>query len=262
MVEAPVREDPVLYEKRGKIALITLNRPERMNAVTQSLWDALDAALERYQRDDDAWAAVITGAGRSFCAGADLAEVDRTGLGDEVMEAPSRMYQLALGGIWKPVVAAINGYALAAGWWIAQACDVRIAAESAEFGIPEARWNLRADFVSDLTRLVGMGHALEIALWADRRLSAQRAYEIGFVNKVVPDAQLLDEALEWAQRATRLGPRSVSLIKQALYTQWGTPTDIGATAVRAAGAVLEGMEDTDEGPRAFLERREPRFKNR
>ena len=253
---------PVLVEKRGRVTVITLNRPDRMNAVNQPLWDAFDAALGAYARDEDSWAAVITGAGRAFCAGADLGDINRTGLGDELMEAPRRMYQLALGGIWKPVIAAINGYALAAGWWIAQACDVRIAAESAQLGIPETRWNLRSDFVTDLTRIVGLGHALEIGMWGDRRLTAQRAYEIGFVNKVVPDAQLLPEALDWAERVSRLGPRSVSIIKQALYTQWGTPIEVGSAFAISAGEALAGMEDTIEGPRAFLERRPPEFKNR
>jgi enoyl-CoA hydratase/carnithine racemase len=257
-----MNDEPVLYEERGRVALITLNRPERMNAVNQSLWNAFDAALTRYQEDQEAWAAVITGAGRSFCAGADLADIDRTGLGDEVMEPPARMYTLALGGIWKPVIAAVNGYALAAGWWIAQACDVRIAAESAQLGIPETRWNLRSDFVTDLTRIVGLGHALEIGLWGDRRITAQRAYEMGFVNKVVPDTELLGEALDWAERATRLGPRSVSIIKRALYTQWGTSTEVGSAYAREAGRVLTAMEDTAEGPRAFLEHRKPQFKNR
>jgi enoyl-CoA hydratase/carnithine racemase len=205
---------------------------------------------------------VTTGPGRAFCAGADLDEIDRTGLGDEAMEAPARMYKLALGGIWKPVIAAINGYALAAGWWIAQACDVRIAAESAQLGIPETRWNLRCDFVTDLTRIVGLGHALEIAIWGDRRLTAQHAYEMGFINKVVPDADLVTEALDWAERATQLGPRSVSIMKKALYTQWGSSTEVGSAFARETGQVLAEMDDTAEGPRAFLERRKPQFKNR
>lgn len=252
----------VLFETRGRVALITLNRPERMNAVTQQLWDELDAALGRYQDSAELWAAVITGAGRAFCAGADLGDIDRTGLGDEVMQAPARMYQPALGQIWKPVIGAINGYALAAGWWIAQACDVRIAAESAQMGIPETRWNLRADFVSDLARIVGLGHALEVAMWGDRRLTAQRAYEIGFVNQVVPDDRLLPTALEWAERVARLGPRSVSNIKRTIYEHWSSPTPAGFGFAREIGQSLAGMDDTAEGPRAFLERRQPEFTNR
>jgi enoyl-CoA hydratase/carnithine racemase len=253
---------PVLFETRGRVALITLNRPERLNAVTPELWGELDAALTRYQRDDELWAAVVTGAGRAFCAGADLGDIDRTGLGEGVLEAPDRLYQPALGRIWKPVIAAINGFALAAGWWIAQQCDVRIAAESAQFGIPETRWNLRADFVSDMARIVGLGHALEIAMWGDRRLTAQRAYEIGFVNRVVPDDLLMDEALQWAERATRLGPRSIANIKRSIYEHWASPTPVGLWFARELGANLAGMDDTAEGPRAFLERRQPEFKNR
>jgi enoyl-CoA hydratase/carnithine racemase len=257
-----VSEPTVLFETRGRVALITLNRPERMNAVTQRLWDELDGALARYQHDPQLWAAVLTGAGRAFCAGADLEDIERTGLGDEVMEAPERMYQPALGGIWKPVIAAINGYALAAGWWIAQQCDVRIAAESAQMGIPETRWNLRADFVSDLARIVGLGNALEVAIWGDRRLTARRAHEIGFVNAVVPDDRVLPEALEWAERATRLGPRSISNIKRTIYEHWASPTPVGFGFARELGSNLADMEDTLEGPRAFLEKRQPEYRNR
>jgi enoyl-CoA hydratase/carnithine racemase len=251
----------VLFETHGRVALITLNRPERLNAVDQRLWDQLDEALSRFELDDSLWAAVITGAGRAFCAGADLGDIDRTGLGEGVLRPPERLYQLALGGIWKPVIAAINGYALAAGWWIAQSCDVRIAGASAQLGIPETRWNLRADFVSDLTRVVGLGHALEIAMWGDRRMTARRAFEVGFVNLVVADDQVLDEALDWAERVCRLGPRSVAHMKETIYRAWGTPIDVGSALHIELTADLESMDDTREGPAAFLEHRSPQFRN-
>jgi enoyl-CoA hydratase/carnithine racemase len=254
--------DTVHLERAGRVALITLNRPERLNAVNQELWDDLGAALDTIHHDDGIWAAVVTGSGRAFCAGADLGDVSRTGVGEQAMEPPARMYQLGLGLLWKPVIAAVNGYALAAGWWIAQACDVRIAGASAQFGIPEARWNLRADFVTDLTRIVGLGHALEIAIWGDQRISAERAYQLGFVNKVVPDAEVVTEAMDWAQRACSLGPRSVAVIKESLYRGWGTPTETGSGLARSLGLSLAGMTDTEEGPRAFLEGRAPRYQNR
>jgi 3-hydroxypropionyl-coenzyme A dehydratase len=252
----------VLLELHERIALITLNRPERLNAVNQQLWDEFGAALDTVHQNPDVWAVVVTGRGRAFCAGADLGDVDRTGIGEEALQAPARMYQLGLGLLWKPVIAAVNGYALAAGWWIAQACDVRIAAQSAQFGIPETRWNLRADFVTDLTRIVGLGHALEIAMWGDRRISAERAYQMGFVNQVVPDAEVVNEAMDWARRACRLGPRSVAVIKESLYRGWGAPTEAGSDLARSLGLSLAGMSDTQEGPRAFLERRAPRYQNR
>jgi enoyl-CoA hydratase/carnithine racemase len=252
----------VLLERDERIALITLNRPERLNAVNQQLWDEFGAALDTAHHDPDVWAVVVTGRGRAFCAGADLGDVDRTGVGEEALQAPDRMYQLGLGLLWKPVIAAVNGYALAAGWWIAQACDVRIAAQSAQFGIPETRWNLRADFVTDLTRIVGLGHALEIAMWGDRRISAERAYQMGFVNQVVPDTEVVNEAMDWARRVCRLGPRSVAVIKESLYRGWGAPTEAGSDLARSLGLSLAGMSDTKEGPRAFLERRAPRYQNR
>jgi enoyl-CoA hydratase/carnithine racemase len=165
-------------------------------------------------------------------------------------------------GLWKPTIAAINGYAIAGGWIMAQDCDIRIAAEHAELGISEVMWNLPVSGVACLTRQMHLQHALEVALWGDRRITAQRAYEMGWVNRVVPKERLMDEAMEWAERMLYLGPRAVRNIKQILYRGFYMPAMEGEAFGRALDQNLEGMEDSIEGPLAFAEKRKPQFKNK
>lgn len=264
--------DPVLlYETKanGRIVVMTLNRPQALNALNSELLDALNGAFVRFRDDDEAWAAIVTGAGRAFCAGADLREMmESDASGQQSGRGLERLARRIPGplseslGLWKPVIGAINGFALAGGFALAQQCDVRIAAETAEVGIPEARWNLSADWLHDLTRQIGLGHALELALWADRRMTAQRAYEIGWVNKVVPADKLMDEAMDWAQRVVAMGPTAVRNFKEILYRGAFLPSAEGKAFARTLEKNLLGMQDTQEGPRAFTERRTPAFKNR
>ncbi|MBI4497491.1 MAG: enoyl-CoA hydratase/isomerase family protein [Chloroflexi bacterium] len=263
-------EEPVLkYETRenGRIVIMTMNRPERMNALGGGLSQAIAEGWERFAADDNAWVAIITGAGdRAFCAGADLKETSeiRQGLRQTV---PSRRqhwaYPLSEGlNLWKPTIAAINGYAIAGGWMVAQQCDVRIAAEHAEMGIAEARWNMGAGWIHDLTRQLHLQHALELVIWADARITAQRAYEIGWVNKVVPKERLMDEALAWAERVLYLAPRAARNFKEILYRGYYMTPEMGRAFARALEQNLVGMQDSIEGPKAFAEKRKPVFQNR
>jgi len=253
--------DILLYEKQDRIVTITMNRPERLNAWSMELIERLAEAWKRFQTDDDAWVAIVTGAGnKAFCAGFDLtdqAERDEVGTG-----IPEHIPEPRPIDIWKPIIAAINGYALGGGWALAQACDIRIAVEHAEFGITETRWNMPAYYVYDLTRQLNLGHALEIALWGDRRLSAQRGYEIGWINEVVPKDQLMGRAQEWAERMLYLGPRAVRNLKEIIYRGFYMPPSEAQSFAKALEVNLRGMEDTVEGPRAFKEGRKPQFKNR
>jgi enoyl-CoA hydratase len=251
--------DILLYEKKDKIVTITLNRPERMNALSPELMVRLEEAWAKFRDDEDALVAVVTGAGdKAFCAGADLGEVTQALQGGS-STAPPRFYPFE---IWKPIIAAINGYAVAGGWALAQGCDIRIAAEQAQLGIAETRWNLPAGWVCDLTRQLHLGHALEIVLWGDGRISSQRGYEMGWINKVVPKEKLMDEAMSWAQRMLYLGIRSVRNLKEILYRGFYMPPIEGGRFAEALEANLLGMEDTIEGARAFAEKRKPVFKNR
>jgi len=249
------RPDILLYEKKDRIVTMTLNRPDKMNPLNAEMFERLAEAWEKFNADDDAWVAIVTGAGdKAFSAGADLSSDRKV----ERKNVPRFFFMQS----WKPTIAAINGYAIAGGWMLAQKCDIRIAAEHAEMGIAEARWNLSAGWVCSLTRQIGLGHALEIALWGDRRINAQRGYEIGWINRVVPKEKLMDEAMSWAYRILDLGPQSVRNIKQILYQGFYVPEHDFLPFAFGLENNLAGMEDTVEGPKAFLERRKPIYKNR
>lgn len=248
--------DILLYEKRDKVVTITINRAERMNSVSVELMQRLADAWSQFKDDDDARVAVLTGTGdRAFCSGRDLIEQAETGL-------PKKFPQYFPRDIWKPIIAAINGYAIAGGWQLAQACDIRIAAEHAELGIAETRWNMPAFWVYDLTRQLQLGHALEVALWGNRRITAQRGYEMGWINRVMPKDKLMEEALSWADDMRYLAPRCVRNLKEIIYRGFYLPPSEAEALAQALEQNLIGMEDSIEGPKAFAEKRKPVFKNK
>ena len=161
---------------------------------------------------------------------------------------------------WKPTIAAINGFAIAGGFMFAMQCDIRIAADHARIGIAEVRWNMGgAGWMIPVTRQIGLGLALELILWGDTQWTAERAYDAGWVNQVVPLAQLEETAMEWAQRALDMAPRAVRNDKQALYRGFGMTPDQGAAYGGALEQNLQGMRDSVEGPSAFAEKRRPNF---
>ncbi|MFC1874450.1 enoyl-CoA hydratase-related protein [Chloroflexota bacterium] len=258
----------LIYEKKlkGRVVIMTMNRPESMNALNGPLGNAIYEGWQRFRDDDEAWVAILTGAGdKAFCAGADLKEraLERT---DKIPPVPRRRRFPAplceALDLWKPTIAAINGYAIAGGWMMAQNCDIRLAAEHAEMGISEVMWNMAVAGVHALPRQMHLQHALEVALWGDRRITAQRAYEMGWVNRVVPKERLMDEAMEWAERMLYLAPREVRNIKEIIYRGYSMSAMEGAAFARALEQNLVGMEDSIEGPLAFTEKRKPKFKNR
>lgn len=253
--------DILLYEKKDRIVTITLNRPERMNALSIELLERMADAWGQFRDDDDAWVAIVTGAGdKAFCTGFDLVDqAERNKRGEGMPLVLPKFYPFQ---IWKPTIAAINGYAISGGWWLAQSCDIRLSAEHAESGIAETRWNMPAYWVHGLTCRLGLGHALEVVLWGDGRISAQRGYEMGWINRVVAKDKLMDEAMSWAERMRFLAPRSVRNLKEILYRSY----DMAPSDAEAFGIALEtnllGMEDTVEGAKAFAEKRKPNFKNK
>lgn len=244
-------------EVRGPVLLVTLDRPEKLNTYDGPGLKALGAVWSQLDDDPALRVGVLTGAGgRAFCAGADVAAAAGGGFDDppypEVAEGLAR----------KPVIAAIEGRCLGGGMMIATGCDLRIAGDTAEFGLPEARWNLPAQWLGALARQLLPAHVLELALLADERLPAARLYEMGWLNRVVPAGQALDEALRWADRLAVLAPAALRAFKELIVKgAWMSPADALALGHRQAAALV-AMHDTVEGGLAFAERRRPEFQDR
>ncbi len=185
--------ETVLYEKRGNVVIMTLNRPDALNSINRQLRHDLADAITQFDGEEDSYVGIITGAGRAFCAGRDLKE--RASDNAEGVQArardsmhPDRPYMWPQ--TWKPLIAAINGYALAGGWSIAQMCDLRLAAEDAKLGITETKWSLLPPFGTILSKQSPLSAVLELCMTA-QPVTAQRAYDMGFLNKVVPGEQLM-----------------------------------------------------------------------
>lgn len=263
----------VLIEKHteGKIWVMTMNRPHRMNALGDGMAGAMTEAFEAYRDDRNARVMIVTGAGdKAFCAGADLIETSESHAeaGDGVAK-PSRgmgrlgFFNLAESlNLWKPTIAAVNGFAIAGGFMVAMQCDIRIMADHARVGIAETRWNMPgATWMAPLTRQMPLGCALELTMWGDTKYSAQRCYDIGWAQAVVPKEKLMATAMAYADRMLDMGPRAVSNNKEMVYRgAYMDPRDSQRFG-RALEKNLQGMADSIEGPLAFSEKRRPNFKN-
>jgi len=254
----------VLYDKEDQIVTITLNRPEALNSINRQLKQELNEAITTFDGDDGARVAIITGAGRAFCAGRDLKERaadNAAGLQARATDSMGAESLELFEHTWKPLIAAINGYAMAGGWAIAQMCDLRLAVEDATMGITEARWSLLPPFAAALPKLIPMAAALELVLTA-KPITAQRAYEIGFVNKIVPKERLLEEAKALARQIVDNAPLSIRFFKELAYRGLDMSEPALAALTRHLYDQLLRTEDSKEGPRAFAEKRQPQWKGR
>lgn len=258
----------VLYEKKDRIAYITLNRPEVLNAISQETLRALTEAWIKVRDDPDVWAAIITGTGdRAFSAGADLKEIAMLRPKIEAGEVPPDisppLFPMRGLEVYKPFVAAINGIATGGGLEIALACDIRIAAEHARLGLREVVQAIMPGWggTQRLPRLAPFGIALEILMTGDF-ISAEEAYRIGLVNKVVPAAELMPAAEAMARRINENGPLAVRAIKEAVYRGVRMPLEDALHLERVLFQNLFQTEDAKEGPLAFVQKRKPEYKAR
>jgi enoyl-CoA hydratase/carnithine racemase len=254
----------ILYDQRDAIVVITMNRPEALNSINRELRQEMSEALERYDQDDSARVAIITGTGRAFCAGRDLKERAADNAAGVQAKGSDSLGTETLGlfpRTWKPLIAAINGFAMAGGWAIAQMCDLRVAAADAKMGISESRWSLLPPFAAALPKLIPMANVLELVFTAEP-ITAQRAYEIGFVNRVVPGERLMDEAMALANRLVEMAPLSLRYFKEMAY-RGVEMNEAGITSMtRHIYDKLLESEDSKEGPLAFAEKRAPQWKGR
>jgi enoyl-CoA hydratase/carnithine racemase len=254
--------DHVIYDKRGHVAYVTLNRPERMNALDAHSHAELIEVFDDFERDADAWLAIITGAGdRAFCAGNDLkATVQASANGERRVGADARFAAITRGyDCPKPLIAAVNGVAAGGGFEIALACDVVIAADSARFGLPEPRVGLIAGAggIHRLTRQIPLKQAMGM-LMTGRLVDAEEGRRLGFVNEVVPAAQLMDGAERWASEMLECSPLLLQITKESAQAGFGLPVD-EAIALDWEHRIprMLASEDYVEGPKAFAEKRAP-----
>jgi enoyl-CoA hydratase len=251
--------DVCTTRREGHVLLVTLNRPAQRNALNFELRSSLRAAFDQFDEDGELRCAVLTGEGTAFCAGGDLKEMAGSAVQDPPLE-----WSLLLGSrghVRKPVIAAVNGFALAGGFRLAQECDLCVASDDATFGISEVKRGRGAPWAAPLISMMPQRIMMELLLTGEP-LSAQRAYEVGLVNQVVPPEALLKTALDMAHGIAGNAPLSVQAGKQLV----GLATDMGRTqALQAADLLYQKVyasDDALEGPRAFAERRAPQWTGR
>jgi enoyl-CoA hydratase len=255
----------VLYEKRGAIAYVTVNRPKVLNALNTSTWKDLRTAFEEARNDAAVRGVILTGAGdKAFVAGADIGELSHLSAIDA--ERSSRYGQEVLDlveNLDKPVVAAINGFALGGGCETAMACTIRIAVEHAKFGQPEVKLGLLpgGGGTQRLPRLVGKGRALQLIL-SGETISAQEAWRIGLVNEVVPAADLIPRAEAILKMIASNAPVAIKLSLEAVNKGLDTSQSEGFALEASYFGLCAGTDDKKEGTSAFLEKRAPQFLGR
>jgi len=253
-----------LMPEEENIAIVTLNRPEALNALSSGLLKELDSVLEEIRNDDKIRSVIITGAGRAFSAGADLSEA---GSGDESdMRARMELGQKVFDKIEtfdKPVIAAINGYALGGGLELAIACDMRIASEKASFGNPEVNIGLIPSWGGcvRLPKLIGRAKAAQLILMGER-IDAKEAEKIGLVNKVVPPDELRSTAIYMAGQLATKAPIAIRLAKKILSKAMEISMEEGNKMMVEGGITCAKSEDIIEGISAFFEKRTPKFKGK
>jgi enoyl-CoA hydratase len=256
--------ETLLLERRGRVAVITINRPDKLNALNIKTRQEGAAAFDELREDESVRVVVVTGAGeKAFVAGADIAEFEgRTPVTQrDVMT--SRSLFTAVDTFTKPVIAMVNGYCLGGGCELALSCDLRVASETARFGQPEINLGIipGGGGTQRLTRLVGEGKAMELILTGDM-IDAREAFRIGLVNLVVPAADLEGKTMEIANRIAEKSPIALRMAKEAVKLASRSNLDEGLRREVDLFALCFSSEDKDEGVRAFLEKRKPEFKGK
>jgi enoyl-CoA hydratase/carnithine racemase len=252
------------YEKRGKIAYITIDRPRALNALDPQTMQELSEALLDFRDDDNSWVAIITGSGsRAFCIGADIKEMlpILSNVRNEWWRVPPTLFRGL--ELWKPTIAAINGYALGGGLELALGCDLRIAAENAIFGFPEVTLGIIPGWggTQRLPRAIPKAKASEM-IFLGERIDAWEAYRLGLINKVVPADQVLPAAEEWANKLCEIPPLAVRAAKEAMTKGAEMSLEDGLMFETKLMDFCFATEDHQEARQAFLERRkaEPKGK--
>jgi enoyl-CoA hydratase/carnithine racemase len=261
----------IIYEKSGNVAAVTLNRPQKLNAYSEIMVHEILAALGDARDDDEIRAVIITGAGRGFCSGGDIGRDFqyparyRGHRMESMLEMRENMHELVkfLQRFDKPTVAAVNGAAVAGGLTLALSCDFRIAAESARLGDTSLKFALIPDEGGAylFPRFLGLEKALKMSLFSEV-YSARQAKELGLVTEVVPDAELMPAARQWAERLAAGPPIAIRITKRMMYKQLTMSLDNALEDAALGTMVANYTEDVKEGIAAFHEKRAPKFKGK
>jgi len=262
-----VEEPHALIERRGHVLIVTMNRPQARNALSGPMMELMRQAWDTVDGDPEIRVCVLTGAGGAFCAGADLKAMTSSHPGDRFQggDLDVSVIEPLLKGrrLTKPLIAAVEGPAVAGGTEILQACDIRVAGASARFGVSEARWGLfpLGGSAVRLPRQIPYTVAADLLL-TGRHITAAEALSIGLIGHVVPDGQALGKALEIAAAIAANGPVAVRAILRVIRETEGMAENEAFTLEAKVGMAVFASEDAKEGPRAFAEKRQPRFRDR
>jgi enoyl-CoA hydratase/carnithine racemase len=262
-----VEEPHALIERRGHVLIVTMNRPQARNALSGPMMELMRQAWDTVDGDPEIRVCVLTGAGGAFCAGADLKAMTSSHPGDRFQggDLDVSVIEPLLKGrrLTKPLIAAVEGPAVAGGTEILQACDIRVAGASARFGVSEARWGLfpLGGSAVRLPRQIPYTVAADLLL-TGRHITAAEALSIGLIGHVVPDGQALGKALEVAGAIAANGPVAVRAILRVIRETEGMAENEAFTLEAKVGMAVFASEDAKEGPRAFAEKRQPRFRDR
>lgn len=250
----------VIYKKAGRIAYITLNRPQKLNALTIEMIDELEKIWEDFKKDDKCWVAILSGLGKAFCAGAAIEQLPKGKWSiSQSITVGDRTVGPGKHNIWKPVIAALHGYVFGGGLWIALECDLRLAAENTLFSLPEPKIGIPTSFAAFLPNFVPAAVATELLLVGER-IDAQRAYQLGIVNKVVPSDNLLNEATSLAERICQNAPLAVRAMKEVLIRARNTNYRKALHLTQEVFAKVYESKDVNEGRKAFKDKRRPEWK--
>ncbi|KAI7853004.1 ClpP/crotonase-like domain-containing protein [Circinella umbellata] len=252
----------ILTETRGKVALVTLNRPKALNALCNDLFTEINDAMKNFDDDENIGAIVLTGSEKAFAAGADIKEMKDNNFVD-TYKKDFLGHWAKISDVKKPIIAAVNGYALGGGCELAMSCDIIYAGEKAVFGQPEINLGIipGAGGTQRLVRAVGKSRAMEMVLGGGANLTATEAQSLGLVSKVVPADQLIDEAVKTAGKIASKSQASVQMGKELINKSFEVPLSAGLRWERAYFQALFGTADQKEGMGAFAEKRKPNFTN-